>query len=92
MCGATQDEIRHDPPCADPEAAARKLVRLAKSVKTIQDGRVYIAEIKEPILSEHGSLNGYEPDLKLAIERGWLRLHESGTFVSLTKAGADLCA
>jgi hypothetical protein len=37
-----------DPPYADPEAAARKLVRLAKSVKTIQDGRIYIAEIKEP--------------------------------------------
>jgi hypothetical protein len=37
-----------DPPYADPEAAARKLVRLAKSVKTIQGGRIYIAEIKEP--------------------------------------------
>jgi hypothetical protein len=81
-----------DPPYADPEAAARKLVRLAKSVKTIQDGRIYIAEIKEPFLSEHGSLNGYEPGLEWALQRGWLHLHESGTFVRLTKAGAELCA
>jgi hypothetical protein len=27
-----------------------------------------------------------------AIERGWLELHESGTYVKLTQAGADLFA
>ena len=27
--------------------------------------------------------------LKLAIERGWLVLHDSGTFVRFTQAGAD---
>jgi len=47
-----------NPTCAHLDAAARKLVRLAKSVKTIQDGRIYIAEIKKPFLSKHGSLNG----------------------------------
>ena len=30
--------------------------------------------------------------LKLAIERGWLWKHESGTYVKLTQAGADLFA
>jgi len=30
--------------------------------------------------------------LKLAIERGWLELHESGTHVKFTAAGADLFA
>jgi hypothetical protein len=34
----------------------------------------------------------YSPGLKLAIERGWLDLHESGTFVKLTQNGADLFA
>jgi hypothetical protein len=29
---------------------------------------------------------------KLAIERGWLVMHESGTFVKFTQAGAELCA
>jgi hypothetical protein len=30
--------------------------------------------------------------LKLAIERGWLWLHESGTYVRSTQAGAELFA
>jgi hypothetical protein len=30
--------------------------------------------------------------LELAIDRGWLWLHESGTSVKLTQAGADLFA
>jgi len=28
--------------------------------------------------------------LDLAIERGWLELHDSGTFVRFTQSGADL--
>ena len=34
----------------------------------------------------------YKAGLKLAIERGWLVLHESGTFVRFTDAGAALFA
>jgi hypothetical protein len=30
--------------------------------------------------------------MKLAFERGWLTMHESGTFVWFTPAGADLFA
>jgi hypothetical protein len=30
--------------------------------------------------------------LRLAIDRGWLWKHESGTYVKLTQAGADLFA
>jgi hypothetical protein len=30
--------------------------------------------------------------LQLAIERGWLMLHESGTYVKFTPAGAELFA
>jgi hypothetical protein len=30
--------------------------------------------------------------LTLAIERGWLKLHESGTYVKFTPAGAELFA
>ena len=29
---------------------------------------------------------------KLAIERGWIQMHESGTFVKFTQAGAELFA
>jgi hypothetical protein len=34
----------------------------------------------------------YSAGLELAISRGWLALHESGTFVKLTQSGADLFA
>jgi hypothetical protein len=34
----------------------------------------------------------YKAGLDLAIERGWLFLHESGTYVKFTQAGADLFA
>jgi len=30
--------------------------------------------------------------MKLAIERGWLVMHESGTYVRFTPAGAELFA
>jgi hypothetical protein len=30
--------------------------------------------------------------LKVAIERGWLKMHESGTSVTFTPAGAELFA
>jgi hypothetical protein len=30
--------------------------------------------------------------LKRAIERGWLKIHDSGTFVKFTAAGANLFA
>jgi len=34
----------------------------------------------------------YKAGLERAIEHGWLVLHESGTFVRFTQAGADLSA
>ena len=58
-----------DRPYADPEKAARKLVEIANSVEVVQDGRIYIELINGSFLfSEKGDL---------AIERGWLTLHES---------------
>ncbi len=33
--------------CADPDAAARKLVEMANSVEAIQDGRIYIELVHE---------------------------------------------
>ena len=34
----------------------------------------------------------YSAGLRLAIERGWLVMHESGTFVKVTETGAELFA
>ena len=43
-------------------------------------------------LSDNDSDPVYSAGLKLAIERGWLVLHDSGTYVKFTQAGADLFA
>jgi hypothetical protein len=80
-------------PYADPEAAARKLLEIANSVEPVQDGRIHIEKINWPFLSEFkGSPAEYGAGLKFAIERGWLWMHESGTYVKFTDAGAALFA
>jgi hypothetical protein len=80
-------------PYADPEAAARKLIEIANSVEAVQDGRIYIELLNGPMLFEHKATPAeYTAGLKLAIDRGWLEMHESGTFVRFTQAAADLFA
>jgi hypothetical protein len=71
-------------PFADPEAAARKLMEIANAIEPVQDGRIFIELINGPFLFEHKcSPAEHGPGLKLAIERGWLWMHESGTYVKL---------
>jgi hypothetical protein len=80
-------------PLSDPEAAARKLVEIASGVEAVQDGRIHIEKINGPFLFEiKGTPAQYLAGLKLAVERGWIVLHESGTFVRFTQTGADLFA
>ena len=82
-----------DRPLANPEKAARKLMEIASTIEPIQDGRIHIEKINGPFLfSEGGSPAEYGAGLALAIELGWLELHESGTYVKFTQAGADLFA
>jgi hypothetical protein len=46
-----------------------------------------------PVLVQgQGKPAEYGAGMKLAIERGWLTMHESGTYVRFTPAGADLFA
>jgi hypothetical protein len=71
-------------PYADPERAARRIVEIASIIEPVQDGRIHIELINEQ--TEYGA------GIKLAVERGWLVLHESGTFVRFTPAGAELFA
>jgi hypothetical protein len=82
-----------DHPWADPEKAARKLVEIANNVEAVQDGRIYIELINGPFLFRDGATPAeYKAGLDRAIERGWLALHDSGTYVKFTQAGADLFA
>jgi hypothetical protein len=80
-------------PFSDPEKAARKLIEIANSVEAVQDGRIFIELVNAPFLYEHkGSPAEYKAGLELAIARGWLVLHESGTYVKFTQAGAEMFA
>jgi hypothetical protein len=82
-----------DRPYSDPEKAARKIVEIANSTEAVQDGKIYIELINGPFLfREKGTPEEYKAGLDLVIERGWLVLHESGTFVRFTQTGADLFA
>jgi len=80
-------------PFADPEKAARRLMEIASTVEPVQDGRIFIEKINGPFLfGDKGTPAEYGAGLALAIERGWLVLHRSGTFVRFTQAGTDLFA
>lgn len=82
-----------DRPFADPEAAMRKLLEIANGVEPIQDGRIHVEKINGPFLFDHNGLpSEYSAGMRLAIERGFLRMHEGGTFVKFTPAGAELFA
>jgi len=80
-------------PYADPNAAAHKLLELAHAFEPVQDGRIYIEKINGPFLFDlKGTPAEYKAGLERAIANGWLELHESGTFVRFTEAGAALFA
>jgi hypothetical protein len=70
---------------ADTEVAARKIVELANAVEPYLDNRILIEKVNGPFLYE---LRGTPAEVGLdrAIEKGWLVLHESGTFVKFTQA------
>ena len=58
-----------------------------------RDGRIHVEKFNGPFLfKDKGSPAEYGAGMKLALERGWLAMHESGTFVRFTPAGAELFA
>ena len=78
---------------ADPEKAAPKILEIANSVEAIQDGRIQVEKINGPFLfRDGGSPAEYGAGMKLAIDRGWLEMHRSGTYVKFTPVGAEFFA
>ena len=77
-----------DRPYADPEKAARKLLEIANAAEAVQDGRIHIEKISAPFLfRERATPAEYSAGLKLAIERDWLVLHDSGTYREVHAGG-----
>jgi len=60
--------------------------------KPAQDGRIYIELVNWPFLKARGTPNEFRAGIERAIAKGWLWLHESGTYVKFTEAGAALFA
>jgi hypothetical protein len=86
-------EVCRAPALRRPREAARRIVEIASTVEPAQDGRIYVELINGPFLfKDKGSPAEYGAGMKLALERGWLAMHESGTFVRFTPAGAELFA
>jgi hypothetical protein len=57
------------------------------------NGRIDIEKINDPFLYKlRGTPDEYKVGLERTIANGWLWLHESGTYVKFTKAGAALFA
>ena len=79
-------------PFADPDVAARKLVEIANGVEAVQDGRIYIERVNEPILAAGGSGDQFRAGIARAIALGWIWRHESGTYLKFTDSGAALFA
>lgn len=80
-------------PLSDPEAAARKLIEIANGAEAVQDGRIHIEKVNGLFLFQlKGTVDQYRAGIEHAIARGWIVMHESGTFVRFTQAGADLFA
>lgn len=85
-------KLASERPYANPEAAALKLIELAAGVEPV-NGRIHIEKINYPFLSQIGC-KGTGPEfgagIRFAVERGWLELHESGTYVKLMPPGEGL--
>ncbi|MCK1534654.1 MULTISPECIES: hypothetical protein [unclassified Bradyrhizobium] len=80
-------------PFANPEVAARQLVQLASGIKAVQDGRIHIEKINYSFLyTLEASGAEFGAGIRHAVEKGWLELHESGTYVRLLTTGGDLPA
>ncbi|MEK9284715.1 MULTISPECIES: hypothetical protein [unclassified Bradyrhizobium] len=78
-------------PFANPEAAARKLVEIATGIEAVQDGRIHIEKINAPFLyTLKASGPEFGAGIKYALEKGWLEMHESGTYVRLLAPGQNL--
>ena len=80
------------PPFADPDAAARKIVEIANGVEAVQNGRIYIERVNAHFLTAGGNGEDFGGGIERAIALGWIWMHESGTYVKFTDAGAALFA
>jgi hypothetical protein len=82
-----------DRPYSNPEKAARRMREHAQAFEPVHDGRIYVEKINEPFrFKDKRTPAEYKAGLDLCRARGWLELHESGTYVKFMLAGTVLFA
>jgi hypothetical protein len=87
------EEVRRDQPAVGPGDSGAQAGRDRQRRRGRQDGRIHNEKVNGPFLFEiKGTPAQYKAGLKHAIERGWIEMHRSGTFIRFTQAGADLFA
>jgi len=66
------------------------LVEIAAGIEPVEDGRIHIEKINVPFLYAHKAKGSeFRTGLAFAVERSWLELHESGTYVRLKTASGS---
>jgi hypothetical protein len=83
-------EIHEWPSLRRPGQGRAPHIEIANTIEPAQ-GKLYIELINYPMLFKASPAECWA-GLQRVVERGWLTLHESGTFVKFTPAGADLFA
>ncbi|MDA9488739.1 hypothetical protein XI08_05820 [Bradyrhizobium sp. CCBAU 11361] len=71
------------------KGAALMQLELAAGVEPV-NGRIHIEKINAPFLSKNGYKGTgaeFGAGIRYAVEKGWLDLHESGTYVRLLSGG-----
>ena len=85
-------ESRERPSIRRPGQGGAPHLEIANTVEPVQ-GKIFIELINYPMLfKDKASPAEYWAGLQHTIAKGWLVLHESGTFVMFTDAGADMFA
>jgi hypothetical protein len=82
-------KLTADRPFADPDKAARRLLEHAHAFEPVQEGRIISRRSTGlSCLATRARPGSTSAGLELAVTRGWLELHESGTYVRFTTTGA----
>lgn len=80
-------------PYADPEAAARRIMEIANGLGDVWVGRLFIEKLNRPVLFEFGASPAeWRAGIDVVVAKGWLEMHESGTYYRFTEAGKDMFA
>jgi hypothetical protein len=77
-------------PLASSEAAERKLLELANAIEADHAGRISVGAINKQFQRPVAATRNM--GVKAAIAHGWLTMHSSGGYLTLTQAGAELFA